>query len=146
MTFIGLSVDTTQYSYIWHASNGVEAWKALKDIYKQNSHATHITLKWQFYSYQHDETHLITEYILGITNLAAQLKTLDIKLNDTDIVDVLIFIFHKSWDNIASLLTTATGELKISGALMDEEGRRGGPPVSDLDSPAFAMDSKANIP
>ena len=78
----------------------------------------------------------------------AQLKTLDIKLNDTDIVDVLIFNLHESWDTIASSLTTATGELKISdvtGALMDKEGRRGGP-VSDSDSPAFAMYSKANIP
>ena len=87
---------------------------------------THITLKQQFYGYQHDETHLIAEYISGITNLAAQLKTLDIKLNDTDIVDVLIFNLHKSWDNITSLLTATTGELKISdvtGALrMKKEG------------------------
>jgi hypothetical protein len=145
LTFIGLSVDTTQYAYIRHASNGVEAWQALKDIYEKNSRATRITLKRQFYSYQHDEMHPIAEYISGITNLAAQLKSLNVTLTDTDIVDVLIFNLHESWGNIASSLTAITGELKINdvtGALMDEEGRKGGPPVSDSDSPAFAMYSK----
>ena len=86
-----------------------------------------------------------SEYISDITNLAAQLKSLKVTLTDTDIVDVLIFNLHESWGSIASSLTVATGELKISdvtGALMDEEGRRGGPPVSDSDSPAFAMYSK----
>ena len=108
----------------------------MKDIYEKDSPATRITLKQQFYGYQHDETHPIVEYISDITNLVAQLKSLKVTLTDTDIVNVLIFNLHDSWGSIASSLTAATGELKISdvtGALMDEEGRRGGPPVSDSD-------------
>ena len=72
LSFIGLMINATQYSYIHDTSNRVEAWQALKDIYEKNSHATCIMLKWQFYGYQHDKSRPIADYISGVSNLAAQ--------------------------------------------------------------------------
>lgn len=102
LTFIGLPVDTTQCSYIRDVSTRLEACQALKDIYEKNSRATHITLKRQFYGYQHDESKPIADYISGISNLAQQLKSLNItlRLSGDDIADVLIFNLHESWGNI----------------------------------------------
>lgn len=135
LTYIGLTVETSQYSYIRDAKNGIEAWSALKEIYEKNSRAARITLKRQFYGYEHDENRSIAEYISDITNLAGQLKSLGITLTDTDIIDVLIFNLHESWGNLAASLTAASGELKINdvtGTLLDEEGRRGKPELDDL--------------
>ena len=126
LTCIGLSVAPNQYSYIRECTNGPSAWKALANVYEKDSCGTRISLKWKFYGFQHDITHLIMEYILGITDLAACLKAIKVNLIDTDITDVLIFNLNESWENIATSLAAATGELKVAdvtSALMDEEGR-----------------------
>ena len=86
----------------------------------------HISLKRQFYGYQHDKAQPIMEYIPDITNLAAWLKAIKVTLTDEDIIDVLIFNLNESWGNIAGSLTATIGEMKLSdvkGALVDEEGR-----------------------
>jgi hypothetical protein len=57
---------------------------------------------------------LITNYITGITDLAAQLKSIKVALTDEDIIDVLIFNLHESWGSIAASLTAATEELRLS--------------------------------
>ncbi|KAF8218895.1 hypothetical protein L208DRAFT_1345879 [Tricholoma matsutake] len=62
-------------------------------------------------------------------NLAAWLKLIKVTLIDEDIIDVLIFNLHKSLGSIVALLMAATKTLRLSdvtGALLDEEGRRGG--------------------
>jgi gag-polypeptide of LTR copia-type/Zinc knuckle len=134
LTYIGLTISQDQYSYIRDSSDGPSAWKALAEIYEKNSRATRISLKRQFYGYQHDDTRPIAEYITGITDLAARLKSIKVKLLDEDIIDVLIFNLHESWGNIAASLTASMGELgltNVTGALLDEEGRRGRPEVRD---------------
>ena len=40
LTVIGLTVEPSEYTYIWDCANGAEAWKALKDTYEKNSRAT----------------------------------------------------------------------------------------------------------
>jgi hypothetical protein len=88
-------------------------------------------LKRQFYGYQHDPNAPIQEYISGILGLATRLKAIGVKLEDTDIMDVLLFNLHAEWSNIAGTLCATTDDLDtvsdITGALLDEEGRRGGP-------------------
>jgi len=72
----------------------------------------------------------IQEYISGIIGLASRLKAIGVKLEDTDIMDVLLWNLDVSWTTVAASLTATTDELDsiehITGALMDEEGRRGG--------------------
>jgi len=128
LTCIGLSIAPSQYGYIRECTDGPSAWKGLADVYEKDSRAMRISLKRQFYGFHHDTSRPIVEYISGITDLAARLKAIKITLTDTDITDVLIFNLDDSWGNIAASLTAATGELKIgdvTGALLDEEGRRG---------------------
>src|SRR5437868_3780652 len=91
LTIIGLTIGVDQYQYIRDATNGIEAWEALAKIYEKNSRANRIALKRQFYSYQHDPTLPIQEYISGITGLAARLKAIGVTLKDIDINDVLLF-------------------------------------------------------
>jgi hypothetical protein len=111
--------------HIWECTDGPSAWKALANIYEKDSRATRISLKQQFYRFHYNTSRPITEYILGITDLAAHLKAIKITLSDVDITDILIFNLNDSWGNIAVLLTAAIGELKLSdvtGILLDEEG------------------------
>ncbi|KAF8233706.1 hypothetical protein L208DRAFT_1265341, partial [Tricholoma matsutake] len=124
---IRLTLVTNQYSHIQECTDGPSAWKAFANIYEKDSHAICISLKWQFYGFHHDTSQLITEYISGITDLAACLKAIKIGLLDVDITDILIFNLDDSWGNIAALLMAAIGELKLSdvtGILLDEEGRQ----------------------
>jgi Zinc knuckle len=86
--------------------------------------------------------HLIADYITGITDLTAWLKSIKVMLTDEDIIDVLIFNLHESWGSIAASLTAATEALRLSdvtGALLDEEGRKGG---RDPDSGTTALVAK----
>jgi hypothetical protein len=129
LTYIGLTVSPGQYGHIRTAKDGAEAWKALTDIYEKNSRATRISLKRQFYGYQHDTNDSIQSYISGISSLAARIEALGITLSPTDITDVLIFNLDESYSNIAATLTATKDELSVAdvtGALIDEEGRRSG--------------------
>ncbi|GBE80082.1 hypothetical protein SCP_0212850 [Sparassis crispa] len=134
LTLIGLTVDPSQYGYIRDCTDGPAAWKALAAVYEKNSRANRIALKRQFYNFVHDPKCPIRDYISGITNLAAKLKGIGVVLEDEDVTDVLIFNLHEDYSNIAGTLTATKGDLKIAdvtGALVDEEGRRGGLPKAD---------------
>jgi hypothetical protein len=137
LTAIGLTIDPSQYQYIDSCKTGVEAWEKLKKIYEKNSRANRIALKRQFYGYNHDPAKPIQEYISGITGLASRLKAIGVKLEDTDIMDVLLWNLDSSWTTIAASLSATTDDLDsiehITGALMDEEGRRAG-----IDDPSYA--------
>ncbi|OBZ77569.1 hypothetical protein A0H81_01930 [Grifola frondosa] len=126
---IGLTVDPSQYGYIQDSADGPAAWAALAGVYEKNSHANRIALKRQFFNFRHDTERPIRDYISSITDLAARLKSIGVKLLDEDITDVLIFNLRESWSNIAGTLTASKEEMKIAdvmGALVDEEGWRGG--------------------
>jgi hypothetical protein len=128
LVLIGLSIDPSQYSYIRDATTGPEAWKALSDVYEKNSRANRISLKRQFYSFTHDIGRGMQGYITGISNLAAQLKSIGVTLTDEDIADVLIFNLDETYSSIAASLS-AQKDLTLAdvkGALVDEEARRGG--------------------
>lgn len=153
LTTIGLTVDSSQYQYIQECTNGAEAWKALADIYEKNSRANRIALKRQFYGFNHDAEAPICTYISGIMSLAGRLKAIGVKLEDIDIVDVLIFNLDESWSSIAASLCTAGDDINslsvVTNALIDEEGRRGGPPSFDSatgDTAMLARRTRGRIP
>jgi hypothetical protein len=93
LTAIGLTIDPSQYRYIDGCKTGVEACEKLKKIYEKNS-----ALKRQFYGYTHDPAKPIQEYISGITGLASRLKAIGVKLEDNDIMDVLLWNLDPSWN------------------------------------------------
>ncbi|PBK60562.1 hypothetical protein ARMSODRAFT_868045, partial [Armillaria solidipes] len=63
-----------------------------------------IALKRQFYGFNHDAEAPIHTYVSGIMSLAGRLKAIGVKLEDIDIVDVLIFNLDESWSSIAASL------------------------------------------
>ena len=133
---IGLTMELSQYTYIRDSPDGPKAWKALKDAYEKNSRATCISLKQQFYGFEHKAEEPMQKYVNGILELAGKLKAIRVTLLDKEITDVLIFNLDQDFSNIASMLTASREELKISdvtGALLEEEGRRGGPPDNPID-------------
>ena len=134
LTVIGLSVDPSQYTYIRDATDGIGAWSNLKEQYEKNTRATRISLKRQFYSFQHDTSSPIQTYIAGITDLAAKLGGIGIKLSSEDITDVLIFNLNNEYSSVASTLMATKEELKVSevtSALLEEERRKDGPSILD---------------
>jgi hypothetical protein len=134
LTIIGLTVEPSQYTYIRNSTNGAEAWTALKDIYEKNSRSTRISLKRQFYGFEHNTSAPMSAYVNGITDLAGKLKAIGIDLTDEEITDVLIFNLDNEYSSIAASLTATKGDLKVSevtSALKEEEKRRGGGPIAD---------------
>ena len=134
LMIIGLTVEPSQYTYIRNSKNGVEAWTALKNIYEKNSRSTRISLKRQFYSFEHNTNAPMSAYVNGITDLAGKLKGIGIELTDEEITDVLIFNLDNEYSNIAASLMAAKEELKVTdvtSTLIEEEQRKGGPPNSD---------------
>ncbi|KAF5309951.1 hypothetical protein D9619_010449 [Psilocybe cf. subviscida] len=142
LTIIGLTVDPSQYTYIRDAEDGVEAWSILKGLYEKNTRSTRINLKRQFYNFEHDVNAPMQAYVSGITDLAAKLKAIGMSLTDEDITDVLIFNLNNDFSSIAASLTASKADLKIAdvtGALLEEEQRRGGAPKLET-----AMTAKLN--
>lgn len=126
---IGLTIEQSQKPYIRDCTDGPSAWKALKDIYEKNSASNRISLKRRFYSYHHDTTLPITDYINDITSLATQLRAIGLKLEDQEITDVLIYSLSPKYGTIATALMTRSDAdfltvAEISAALMEEEARR----------------------
>ncbi|KAF5320477.1 hypothetical protein D9611_010695 [Ephemerocybe angulata] len=145
LTVIGLTVDSSQYTFIRASTNGVEAWQALKDQYEKNTRATRISLKRQFFGFQHDPHVPMQTYIAGITDLAAKLTGIGITLSADDITDVLIFNLAPAYSSLASTLMATKGDLKVSevtSALLEEERRLGGG-TSDRDA-AYALYGKGS--
>lgn len=129
LTLIGLSVEASQYQYIQDAETSAAAWTALKKHYEKNSRANRISLKRQFYGYKHNPEKPIQVYINDIRGLARRLAAIGVKVEDTDVMDVLIMNLDQSWSNIAGTLSQTLDDLAsiedVTGALTDEEGRRG---------------------
>ena len=152
LTIIGLTISPDQYQYIRKAKTGPEAWAALRNVYEKPSRANRIALKREFYTTLHDPSAPIRDYTNRITELSNRLSAIGVTLKDADIVDVLIFNLHPTWASIASTLAAAQGELKLAdviGALVDEEGRRGGMPNSDNnpdESALFARSRRMRSP
>jgi hypothetical protein len=137
LTIIGLTVEPSQYTYIRNSTNGVEAWTALKEIYEKNSRSTRISLKRQFYGFEHDTNVPMFAYVNGITDLAGKLKAIGIDLTDEEITDVLIFNLDNEYSSIAASLMATKGDLKVSevtSTLMEEEQRRKGGAVNPATS------------
>ena len=127
---IALTVELSQYTYIHDTKNGLEAWKAPKDIYEKNSWSICIDLKWQFYAFEHDTSASISVYVNGITDVARKLNAIGVSLSDQDITDVLIFNLDNEYSSIATSLITSKEELKttdVKSALLEEEWRKRGP-------------------
>ncbi|KZV95090.1 hypothetical protein EXIGLDRAFT_611044 [Exidia glandulosa HHB12029] len=133
---IGLCVEPSQYQYIQDAADGTAAWDSLKKKYEKNSRANRIALKRQFYGFKHDPDQPIHVYIAGITGTARKLKAIGVKIKDTDVMDVLILNLAPSWSSIAGTLSTTLDDLAsiddVTGALIDEEGRRGDEQTSSI--------------
>jgi hypothetical protein len=130
LTSIGLTVDPSQYIYILDAKDGYLAWKALEKVYFKNSRANRISLKRQFYSYAHNIDSPIQDYINGIVAIAGLLRSIGVKLEDAEIMDILIMNLHESWSSMAGTLSTTMTDSNsvadLSGALIDEDVRRRG--------------------
>lgn len=141
LTAIALTVDPTQYQYIADAENGVDAWKKLQKVYEKNSRSNRIALMRQFYNARHDTTRPIADYITAIIKVAARLRAIGVKLEDSTIMDVLIMNLSEEWSNIAASLSMTMDDLNVvsdvTGALIDEEGRRGA--ITDPTGPDHAM-------
>jgi gag-polypeptide of LTR copia-type/Zinc knuckle len=130
LTAIGLTVDESQYIYIRDADNGYEAWKALEKVYLKNSRANRISLKRQLYGFRHAVDNPIQDYINGILELTGQLRGIGVRLDKTEIMDILIMNLHESWSSMASTLATTITDAQsvedVTGALIDEDCRRHG--------------------
>lgn len=136
LSAIGLTIAQSQKQYIRDAKDGVEAWKALAEIYEKNSTSTRISLKRRFYGYRHSAEKPITDYINDITSLASQLRAIGIPLADQEITDVMIYALAPEYSTIATALMTRPGEkdkdgkdigisiADVSSALLEEESRR----------------------
>lgn len=139
LTIIGLSVDPSQYEYIRDSETAHDAWKALQAKYEKASRASRINLKRQLYNFKHDPAKPVQVYIDGIKSLVRRLRAISVKIEDSDVMDVLIINLDESWGSIAAVLSQTIEDLSsvddVTNALLDEEGRRGGAPsATDSDS------------
>jgi hypothetical protein len=136
LTAIGLTVDESQYIYIRDAEDGYAAWKALEKVYLKNSRANRISLKRQLYGFRHAVDNPIQDYINGILELTGQLRGIGVRLDKTEIMDILIMNLHESWSSMASTLATTMTDTHsvedVTGALIDEDCRRHGGATSNL--------------
>lgn len=148
LTTIALTVDPSQYTYIRECANGVDAWEKLKNVYEKNSRSMRITLKRQFYTFEHDITLPLHHYVNSITDLATKLKGIGIILTDEEIIDVLIFNLHDEYSSVAASLMTSKDELKIAdvtSALLEEEQRKGGPAQIEGGIALFGQNGPTNV-
>lgn len=118
-TIILSSIEPSQIRHVRNAKgDGVEAWKALENLYQRKSCANRIFLKRQLYRFKHDTSQPIDVYIRGIRRLAWQLQRIDAALSDADIIDILIMNLDASWDDTSMVLTHTIAD---NGSLMDVE-------------------------
>lgn len=131
LTIIGLTIDPSQYQHIEGCTDGLEAWAKLAEIYEKDSRPSRIALKREFYTFDHNTMKPVQDYVSGIGRLATALRAIGVKIDSRDEVDVMIYNLSPEWGNIASTLTASSAELTVAdvtGALLDEEKRRGGAP------------------
>lgn len=127
LTAIGLSVDQSQVAHIRDCTSGPAAWKALAAIYERNDCATRISLKRELYTFVHDTSLPIRDYVTGITTVAGKLKAIGVDIPDEDVTDILIYALAPEYNAVAtSLMQSADDTLSIAsitGTLVDAEAK-----------------------
>lgn len=126
ITAIGLAVELNQVAHIRDCSSGPEAWKALADIYERNDRATRINLKRELYTFVHDISAPVREYVNSITTIQAKLKAIGVEISDEDITDILIYTLAPEYNAVATSLMQSSEKLtiaSITSALVDVEAK-----------------------
>jgi len=130
LTYIGLTVEPSQYTYIRSCNTGPEAYKALSDVYQKTSRANRMQLMRRFFRYEHQQGTPMEDYVNTITSLAMQLRAIGVELKDDSIIDVLIISLPEDYEALATSLSTQTGTLtlaNVTSAILDEQMRQKGP-------------------
>lgn len=115
LTAIGLTIDHTQTVHIRDCQTGPEAWVKLSSLYERSGRANRIGLKHQLYTYVHDPSDLVINYITGITTLVSKLKAIGVTLTEEEVTDVLIFALAPSYNAVATFLMQVLSTLTIAG-------------------------------
>jgi hypothetical protein len=127
LTIIGLTVHPSQYSIIRDCKDGPSAWKALAETYEKPSRANRLALKRQLYTYtQDEESQTVQIYIRTILDLVDKLRNIGVKMDDDDVVDVLLMNAHLRFHSVVTSLSTNEHltSKQVAGALLDEESRQ----------------------
>jgi hypothetical protein len=148
LMYISLTIEPNQYM---HIQDGPATWKVLANIYEKNSRAARISLQWEFYTYRHNPERPIMEYITGIISLASCLCSIKVKLEESEIVDVIIFNLHGEYSNIAGSLTARKYKMSvadITGTLVNKETWKGieYPELGDVAHVAYSAKSGKKFP
>jgi len=130
LTYIGLTVEPSQYTYIRSCKTGPEAYMALSDVYQKTSRANQMQLIRRFFRYEHQQGTPMEDYVNTITSLAMQLRAIGVELKDDSIIDVLVISLPEDYEALATSLSTQTGTLtlaNVTSAILDEQMRQKGP-------------------
>lgn len=115
LTAIGLTIEESQTIHIRSCTTGPKAWLALSDIYARSGRAPRITLKRQLYTYVHDTSRPIIDYIAGITTLVSKLAAIGVTLTEEEVTDVLIFALDSKFSAVAAALMHSQSTLTVAG-------------------------------
>lgn len=126
LTAIGLAVEQNQVAHIRDCTTGPGAWKALASIYERNDRATRINLKRELYTFVHDTSTSVRDYVNGITTIQAKLTAIGVKIAEEDVTDIVIYALAPEYNAVATSLMQSSEKLtiaSITSALVDAEAK-----------------------
>jgi hypothetical protein len=102
---IVFTIEPSQFVYLHTITdNGVQAWKALKDVYIRKTRVNRVSLMRQLYNFKHDIAQPIDVYIRGILRLVWELRAIDVEMSDRHVTDILIMNLDDSWSTVKTML------------------------------------------
>jgi hypothetical protein len=116
----------------------------LRDRYQRKSDANIHHLKAQLYNYRMSDEKTITENLVFITNILAQLSTIDATMPATDQVSIMLNSLppsFKEWKDIHNHIDSKETPESLISKLLDEERRRKGS-TSTRDDEAYNIRGK----
>lgn len=124
IAYIYAKVDPDYHYLIQDLESGAEAWKALKGHFEKSTMGHRMQARQQFYAISHDTSKPIDFYIQAIMAASRKLTAVGIKVEDTEIKDVLLMNLDTSYypirttilaqkteptlDEVKTLLTSST--------------------------------------
>ena len=125
---IGLTLSNDLLEHVRGIETAYEMWEAITDLFQRRTLLNSLSARRRFYSVKMNDGEKALAYISRVRQLAADLKAMDVKVEDSDIAMTVLCGLPSKYEHLIVAIDAATGDSSLTmdfvkSRLLQEEQR-----------------------